>query len=323
PNRRRRALRSRRGAGAARNGARRRRPRCPRRPRRRSRRRRRARAGSRTARWWTCCSTSSPGRRPTYPCPRRRRRRAPRATGELTAPPEPRSREAKRRARPRRMGTRLRSRGRGARRRSKERGAAWSWMISGRRGERRCGRDRARRRGRRGGRVFDDDLEDAVVERLPRRLLDANDPFALADPRHLDRAVMAVGVIAGFTEGDEAGPRAAALAVAPEVAGRAVARVAERFAPLPDVFERRVADVAARPWRGRQRGAALDRAVGLDAERGAARAARPAAPAVTAVVVAAKHGLVGAEVADVVARPQAHAELVAPLLQGREQREEL
>jgi hypothetical protein len=88
-----------------------------------------------------------------------------------------------------------------------------------------------------------------------------------------------------YAEGDEAGPRApahallgvvAAPAVAPEVARRAVARVAERLAPLPDVLERRVADVSARPRRGRQRGAALDGAVRLDAERRAPGVARTA-----------------------------------------------
>src|ERR1019366_1076711 len=176
--------------------------------------------------------------------------------------------------------------------------------------------------------VFEDDREDAVIEGLPRRFRDADDPFTLADAFELDRAVVAVRVIAGFTQRDEARPGAAAhalfgvvasLAVAPEIARRPVARIAKGFAPLPDVHERRIADVAAGPRRGRKRGAALDGAVGFDAQRGPARAARAA---VAAVVVPAKHRLVRPEVADVVPRPHADAELVAPLLQRGEQRKE-
>src|ERR1700722_3505573 len=140
---------------------------------------------------------------------------------------------------------------------------------------------------------------------------------------------MAVRIVPGLAEGDEARPRASAhplfgvvagLAVAPEVARRAGARVAERLAALPDVLERRVADIAARPRGGWQRRAPLDGAIGLDAERRAARAARAAVPA---VFVAAQDALVRPEVADVVARPQAHAELVAARLDRCQERKEL
>src|SRR5665213_2863768 len=90
-----------------------------------------------------------------------------------------------------------------------------------------------------GRHVFDDDREDAVIEGLPRRFRDADDPLALADAFELDRAVVAIRVITWFAQRDEARPRAAAhalfgvvagLAVAPEIARRPVARVAKGFA---------------------------------------------------------------------------------------------
>src|SRR5690242_13502320 len=104
---------------------------------------------------------------------------------------------------------------------------------------------------------------------------------------------MAEGVVPRLAEVDEARPRAAGatlvgvvavVAVAPEIVDGAVAGVTQRRGALPDVLEARVADVAACPRRRGERRAAFDRAVRLDAERHATRAA-PAA--VTAIVVAA------------------------------------
>src|SRR6185369_10163508 len=66
----------------------------------------------------------------------------------------------------------------------------------------------------------------------------------------------------------------AALAVAPEIVDGAVAHVAQRRRPLPDVAQRGVADVAAGPGHRLQRRTALDGAVGLDAQRAAAGPAR-------------------------------------------------
>src|SRR5580692_11624255 len=194
------------------------------------------------------------------------------------------------------MGTRCRARGRGARTTGRGQGVAWS----------------RRTRGHRLGGVLDDDLEQAVVEGLSRRFGHADNALALALSGHLEGTVVAVGVVAGLSERDEARPRAAAHAlfgvvaggaVTPEVARRAIARVAERLGALPDVLERRVADVATGPRGGGEGRASLDGAVGLDAERRSPRAARSA---VTAEVVPAQDRLVRAEVSDVVARPETH-----------------
>src|SRR5690606_25671825 len=132
--------------------------------------------------------------------------------------------------------------------------------------------------------VLHDDLEAAVIERPARRGLDLHDALSLAGALHLERPVMAVRVVARLAEEHEGRPgtaRAAlvrvvpAAAVAPEVLDRAIARVPHRLAaPLPDVDQLGVADVPAGPLEGRQRGAALDATVGLDAERRVARAAR-------------------------------------------------
>ena len=69
-----------------------------------------------------------------------------------------------------------------------------------------------------------------------------------------------------------------------------------------------------------QRRAALDGAVGLDAQ---GRAARPARGHVAPLHAAAQDRFVGAEVADVVARPERDARLVAAPFQPRQQREQL
>src|SRR5690606_13797599 len=172
-----------------------------------------------------------------------------------------------------------------------------------------------------------DQLEVPEVEGQTRRVLDPRDALALTFTLHLERAVVAVGVVAGLAEETEARPRAArpadvgvvaGAAVAPEILDGAIARVAQRRAALPDVPEAVVADVAAGPRLGGQRGAALDRSVGLDAERRAARAARGHVPARHRP---AQRALVGAEVADVVAWPDPHARLVAARLERGQQRE--
>src|SRR5262249_33577705 len=124
-------------------------------------------------------------------------------------------------------------------------------------------------------RVFDDQLEAALVERKSWSALDLHEPLALAEALHLERAVVAHRIVARLAEQRLRGPRAAAAAFvgvvtgaaeAPQIVDGAVADVAHRRAALPDVDEPRVAHVAAGPARGRQRRAALDRAVGFDAE---------------------------------------------------------
>src|SRR5690606_11075589 len=146
----------------------------------------------------------------------------------------------------------------------------------------------ASRSGQGRGVVFHDELEAAVVEGQARRVLDPNDPLALSFALHLERAVMAEGVVSGFAEEAEARPRAAraadvgviaSAAVAPEIVDGAVPRVAQWSAPLPDVPEAVIADVAAGPCLGRKRRAAFDRAVRFDAERRASRAAGGHVPA--------------------------------------------
>src|SRR6202034_881001 len=99
----------------------------------------------------------------------------------------------------------------------------------------------------------------------------------------------------------------AVVAVAPEVLHGAVAGEAQGGRALPDVAQAVLADVAADVVRGRERGAALDVAVRLDAEGGSARAARGE---VAARHGAAELGFVGAEVAEVVAGPDADLRLV-------------
>src|SRR4051812_36907997 len=99
-----------------------------------------------------------------------------------------------------------------------------------------------------------------------RALHDLAHAFSL----HFEGAMVAVRIVTGATEEHEAGPRAAGAAfvgvvagatVAPQVFDGAVARVAQRRRTLPNVFQRVVADVAARPGFGRQRRTAFDGAV--------------------------------------------------------------
>src|SRR5882724_11981652 len=141
--------------------------------------------------------------------------------------------------------------------------------------------------------------------------------------------MMAIRIVTGAAEEHEAGPSAARSALfgvvtgpakAPQIFDGAVAGVAQRRGALPNVLQRVVANVAAGPRFGRQRRATLDGAVGLDAERGATGSARRH--------VAARHRtleqrFVRTKVADVVARPDAHLELVGAVLQRAEQREQL
>src|SRR5215216_3114962 len=133
--------------------------------------------------------------------------------------------------------------------------------------------------------------------------------------------MVAIRIVAGAAKENEAGPGAAGptlvgviagAAVAPQIFHGAVARVAQGRGALPNVLERVIADVAARPRLRRQRRAAFDRAVRLDTEGGAARAA---GRHVTARHRAFEHRLVWAEVADVVARPDPHPKLVRALLE--------
>ena len=164
---------------------------------------------------------------------------------------------------------------------------------------------------------LDDDLEAAVVEGVARGRLDLHDALAEALAEQLQGAVVAVGVVAGAAEEHVRGPRAAAAALVgvvagaagpPEILDGAVAGEAQGVGRVPDL--------AAPSGRGRCRrcvggggegGAALDGAVGLDAEGlvagGAAGGVGGAAPA------AAELGFVGAEVADVVAGPELDAAL--------------
>src|SRR5580700_7797046 len=122
--------------------------------------------------------------------------------------------------------------------------------------------------------------------------------------------MMAEGVIALFAEEHVRRPRASAkaiarviagCAVAPEVARRPLACEAQRAGPLPDVLERVVPDVPAHVVGGGQRRAPFDVPVRLDSED---VAARPARTHVTLRVRRPDGALVGAEVADVVARPE-------------------
>src|SRR5579862_9526745 len=119
--------------------------------------------------------------------------------------------------------------------------------------------------------VFEDNLKEPVVERLPGRGRDALDAFTLAEGLHLERAVMTKRVIARATEVHVARPHAAghavlgvvtALAVSPEIVRRPVPCHPERRGTLPDVTQRIVADVAARIRDRRKRRTALDGAVG-------------------------------------------------------------
>src|SRR3954469_20381114 len=127
--------------------------------------------------------------------------------------------------------------------------------------------------------------------------------------------MVAVGVVSWLSEQAMRGPGAATHAfggivasptVAPQVVQRAVARVAQRRGSLPDLFERALQDIAATPVLGVQRGATLERAVGLDAQDRFARAARTR---MAARRMPAQELFVRAEIADVVAEKDADAML--------------
>jgi predicted N-acyltransferase len=141
--------------------------------------------------------------------------------------------------------------------------------------------------------------------------------------------VVAVGVVAGLAQqymGGPGTPRAAGVGVvtgaaeAPEVIDGAVAGEAQGGGLLPDLAEAVVADVAADVIGGGERGAALDVAVGLDAEGGATG---PAGGHVSSRQRAPEQGLVGAKVADVVAGPDADPSLVGAALEASEEGHQL
>src|SRR5690606_20566395 len=107
----------------------------------------------------------------------------------------------------------------------------------------------------------------------------------LAQPAggEIERAMMAVGIVAGAAEQRMARPGAACLAlagvvavlaVAPEVARAAIAREAQCRCPLPDVAQALLAHVPAHVRVGRKRRTALHVAVRLDTNHGAPGAAR-------------------------------------------------
>src|SRR6187455_1245153 len=118
---------------------------------------------------------------------------------------------------------------------------------------------------------------------------------------------MAIGIVPGLAEQHVAHPGAAGAAhvrvvavaaVAPKIVHRALARVAHGKSPLPNVLERRIAHVAGSPRDRAERRTALDGAVRFDAEGGGSCAARAV---VTARGPTLEQGLVGPEVAEVVA----------------------
>src|SRR5882724_1982350 len=96
--------------------------------------------------------------------------------------------------------------------------------------------------GRLGMKRFDDEAEFGDVERGARSGRDALEPLALAAPRKLERAVVAIGVIAGAPEQAEGRPGAAgptfvgvvtSAAETPEIVDGAIARVAKGRRSLP------------------------------------------------------------------------------------------
>src|SRR5450631_4865345 len=127
------------------------------------------------------------------------------------------------------------------------------------------------------------DLEPSVVERLARCSIDLHQSLAFSEATHLQRPVVAERIVAGLAEQRKPGPGAsgatnirvvAGPAIAPKIVNRAIPHVTERGRSFPNVLQRGVADVAASPGHRLQRRAALDGAVGLDAQRRAPRAAR-------------------------------------------------
>jgi hypothetical protein len=148
----------------------------------------------------------------------------------------------------------------------------------------------------------------------PRDLLDA---LAQAHALHLERAVVAIGVVAGAAEqrlahGGAAGHAGlgvvALAAVAPEVVDGAVCGCSGSRGALPQRAQAVLAPVAADVGRAAEAGAALDRAVALDAD---GRCAGGAALVVAVALLRRGGVLERAEVAEVVAGPEADAELAA------------
>src|SRR5262249_3080148 len=119
------------------------------------------------------------------------------------------------------------------------------------------------------------DLVPAVVEWKPFSFLDFSEGLALAFGEQFEHAVMAMGVVAPPAEKDVRRPVAARAALvgviaAPtkpvEIVELEVACEAQRFAPLPNGFERLLAEVSTDVVFRRERRATLDVAVRFDAE---------------------------------------------------------
>src|SRR4051812_40935817 len=111
-----------------------------------------------------------------------------------------------------------------------------------------------------------------MVERRAGSHFNARHDLTHAFSLHFEGAMMAIRIVTGATEEHEAGPGAtgaafvgvvAGAAKAPQIVDGAIPRVAQRGRALPDVLQRIVANVAARPGFGRQRRTTLDRAVGF------------------------------------------------------------
>ena len=93
-----------------------------------------------------------------------------------------------------------------------------------------------------------------MIEREPRRRLDAHEAFAEPLALMFERAVMAVRIIPRLAEEDVRRPGASraalvgvvtALAEAPEIIRRAIAREAKLFRRVPDLANRSLARVTA------------------------------------------------------------------------------
>src|SRR4051812_43528318 len=168
-----------------------------------------------------------------------------------------------------------------------------------------------------------------MVEGVARRALAQHHALAPASALHFQRAMMAIGVVAGLAEQAVRHPGAAAhalggvvavAAVTPQVVQRTVARVAYRRCALPQVAQRMLAYAAARPLRRGQGGAALYRAVGLEPQHRFAGSARAA---VLLRHIAAQQRFVRTEVTDVVAGEDPHALRLGARMQASDQRQYL
>src|SRR5690606_21753085 len=174
-----------------------------------------------------------------------------------------------------------------------------------------------------------DELESALIEGFTRSALDAPDPFALAARAHFQSPVVAVGVVAWTSEHHVAHPSAAGLAgvlvvtlgaIAPQVVDGACAGIADRLSPGPNVHEARVLDVARAPLTRTERGAALDRPVGLNPD---GRAPRSTRCAVSRWRPALQERFMRSKVAERVAPPNEQPRFIGAGLEGGDQLEHL